>query len=229
MAVLKSCLQNGRLTVNYQDREYQKYQCRSVITDGLDLRAIDTEEPGYKEISGYFVRYNSPSQEMYDTDGTPFKEIIMPNAFDEWLEEQTEIHFLAHHNIEDCLGRRSTGSFKIIKDLIGLRFVVNLPMPAPDYVNKIIWQIEHKRVAGCSFGFIPTQEDVRNENGNFIVEVRKAKLFEGSIVTNPAYLATSAKVRSINNLMKAQEPVQDLNRERAIAQLRNMKAKGYIS
>ncbi|MGB6690863.1 MAG: HK97 family phage prohead protease [Terracidiphilus sp.] len=92
-----------------------------------------------------------------------------------------------NHDTGSILGRVSSGTLEVAEDDKGLRFSVKLPDTS--YANDLVSLMERGDLRGCSFGFA-TLDDTWEQVGDdqVIRTLNEVRLFEGSIVGEPAYL-----------------------------------------
>lgn len=157
----------------------------------VELRAEDRD--GKPVLTGYAARYESLSVPLNDGDGE-FREVLAPGAFKRSLESDQDLVALAHHDSTMVLGRRSAKTLKAWEDDKGLR--VEIIPPDTSLGRDIVELVRRGDLGAMSFGFEVVDDEVRSEGGEVIRTVKDLNLFEVSIVTWPAYPATSIHVRS---------------------------------
>mgnify|MGYP003627607520 CR=1 FL=1 len=158
-----------------------------------DESGDDSEHP---KIVGYAAVYDSLSQDLGG-----FKEKITRGAFAESLRQNDEVHALFNHSDDKILGRRGSGTLKLWEDDHGLR--VEITPPNTTLGNDVVELLRRGDLVSMSFGFYNTKDSWENRDGEDIRTIESAKLFDVSVVTNPAYQSTSVGVRSaISSLEK---------------------------
>jgi HK97 family phage prohead protease len=142
--------------------------------------------------AGYAAVFNSESQPL------PFVETIAPGAFSRTLQARNNVRMLLNHNPEKVLGATRSGTLRLSEDGHGLRAEATLP---PTTVGRDLSVLMQRGdVDSMSFGFtVPAGGDTWADNGAKR-ELREVNLFEVSVVTFPAYEATSAQVRAVDVL-----------------------------
>lgn len=177
-----------------------------------------------RSISGHAAIYNSYSNQL-----GWFKEIIMPGAFANVLED--DVRALLNHDANHLLARTASGTLKIFEDDKGLGFEFNMPESRSD----IIEMIERGDLSQNSFAFTVKRdawhEDDEGNTTRTILEVDR--LFDISLVTYPAYEGTDLAVRSYEVWKKTNEekktfPASHKNQIRN-ADIRTMELKGLIN
>lgn len=125
------------------------------------------------------------------------REIIRPGAFDEFLRENPEVKSFFNHSPNQVLSTTQSNPALEISDTDeGLRY--RSPIPPTTYGNDLAVNLERGNVRGSSFAF-RVVEDVITENredDTILREITKAEIYEVGPVTNPAYVDTTADVRS---------------------------------
>jgi HK97 family phage prohead protease len=178
---------------------------RTLTLDNLEIRAVPQSDGAEKRtISGYAAVYNSESELMYGF----FREVIRPGAFDNSLNN--DIRALWNHDSAYVLGRTTAGTLSIRSDAKGLYFEVN--PPETTWANDLCESIKRGDINQMSFGFTVNEDNWESlEDGTEMRELLDVNLLEVSVVTFPAYSATSAGVRSIE---QAEEEVKKRYEER---------------
>lgn len=162
--------------------------------DLSEIRADEGEDG--KRISGYAARFNSWSEDL-----GWFREQIDPEAFTRTLKSRNDIKALVNHDPSQVIGSTRAGTLELELDDKGLRDSVLLPDTT--YANDLHTVVKRRDVSGQSFGFSVVRDEW-NADGTErrLLEVR---LHEVSIVTFPAYRATTASARMLHLLAKRTE------------------------
>ncbi len=85
-----------------------------------------TPNDGKQVITGYAIKWNSPSQDLGG-----FRRVFRPGVFSESLQ-QNEVYALYAHDDNDLVGRESNGTLRLQEDDQGLRYELD----PPDYDPK---------------------------------------------------------------------------------------------
>jgi HK97 family phage prohead protease len=152
--------------------------------------AVREQQEGQQEkvIEGYFAVYGSET-ELW----TGAFEEIKSGAFDDTLEN--DIRALINHNTELVLGRNKAGTLTLEADDKGLWARVVINEQDTDALN-LYARVQRGDVDQCSFGFNVLDEDIEHrDDGTTKWTIEKIDLHEVSIVTFPAYEATSVQAR----------------------------------
>ncbi|MFM0758692.1 HK97 family phage prohead protease [Streptococcus suis] len=152
--------------------------------------AVREQQDGQQEkvIEGYFAVYGSETELWPGA----FEE-IKKGAFDDTLEN--DIRALINHNTELVLGRNKAGTLTLEADDKGLWARVIINEQDTDALN-LYARVQRGDVDQCSFGFNIIEESTEfREDGTIKWTIEKIDLHEVSIVTFPAYEATSVQAR----------------------------------
>jgi uncharacterized protein len=125
-------------------------------------------------------------------------ERIMPGAFDGFLAEASlDCTCSPDHDDRQLLGRRSSGRLALSSDSRGLRYSVPYDGDDPDH-QRIAAKIRRRDVIGSSLRFVAHEERwLRDADSDRVVrEIVKADVYQLGPVTDPAYIGTTAEVRS---------------------------------
>lgn len=169
-------------------------ETRRITVNEFEIRE-DVANEGMR-FAGYAAVFDSPSEPL------PFIEQIRPGAFATSLSSRNEIKMFVNHDTTRVLASKRAGTLRLSEDSHGLRVEADLP-PTTDGKDLAIL-MRRGDVDSMSFGFsVPKGGDAWSPDGA-TRELREVRLHEVSIVTAfPAYAATSAGVRSLENLAAA--------------------------
>lgn len=156
------------------------------LTTEIELRSEGEEKSEY--IEGYALKFNRWSQLL----GGWFKETIDPRALDE--TDMTGVTALFNHSDDMILGRSGV-NLELEVDGIGLKFKVKPTNTS--YANDLMENIRSGIVNQCSFAMSGIEGEWKETEDPDVYErhINKiGKLWDVSVVTNPAYLDTEAVV-----------------------------------
>lgn len=159
---------------------------RTLDTSQLSVRSLDD---GTKQISGYALTFNEPSQPM------PFIEYIKPGALDG--VNLSQVLLLYGHEYNDILARADSNTLTTKVDDKGLYFEATLA--DTQLANDVYNDIEAGNIKGCSFGFRLPQSGgdtwSTDNQGNTIHTITQiASVSEISLTPIPAYTQTSVRI-----------------------------------
>lgn len=158
------------------------------FTEAIEVRAGGDG----MSFTGYAAVFDSPSEPL------PFIERIAPGAFASTIKSRNNVYLLANHDFAAPLARTRNKSMTLTEDGHGLR--VEAKLPDTTHGRDLAVLLRDGIVDSMSFGFsVPKNGDAWSEDG-MQRTLKSVRLHEVSIVTMPAYRATSAAVRSIDRL-----------------------------
>jgi hypothetical protein len=143
------------------------------------------------KLTGYAAVFNSRSEDLGG-----FTEVIAPGAFRKSLQSRNDIKLLWNHDTSNPLASTRAGTLRLIEDAKGLRVEADL---APTTLGKdISILVQRGDVSAFSFGFNVIKDSWSNSGTERTLEA--VRLFEASLVSFPAYSATSgtATVRALD-------------------------------
>lgn len=158
-----------------------------------EVRAEGREsEPTH--IIGYGAVFNTKSELLWG-----FREIIMPGAFDNVLND--DVRGLFNHDPNFILGRSTAGTLSLSVDEHGLKYDITAP-DTPTIRDLVIAPLKRGDITQSSFAFQVARNGddwYENDDGVVIREIHKiSRLYDVSPVTYPAYQAASSTTRSFD-------------------------------
>lgn len=192
-------LLNGAKKMNSTDKKTIEREVR--ICNDLHLahtRSEDGTESDKPKIVGYASVFDSMSENLGG-----FKELIQRGAFAESLANNDEVHALFNHDDNKILGRRGAGTLNLWEDDHGLRVEIDPPNTTDG--KDVVELLRRGDLVSMSFGFYNVKDDWETRDGEDIRTIKEAKLFDVSVVTNPAYKSTEVNVRSHEEYVASKE------------------------
>lgn len=192
----------------------------------MEVRAFATEvrasplADGSLRFEGYAALFNSWSQDLGG-----FREQIAPGAFTKALTAD-DVRALLNHDKNYVLGRNRSGTLVLTEDERGLHFEVTAPNT--QWARDLAESVRRGDINQCSFGFQAVRDDWRTADGIDERTLMEVRLFDVSIVTYPAYLETSANVRSCADVLaehRAAAPAGSPARIKVMREQINLKMK----
>ena len=157
---------------------------------GKELRVAKSDD-GKRTLTGYAAMFNTRSEDLGG-----FREVIAPGAFTRSLKNGDDVVALSEHDPKKgILGRTGSGTLRLSQDHIGLRFEVDLPNTSLG--NDIAESVGRGDLDGCSFGFVAQDQSWDHDSNETMRTLKDVDLFDVSVVTYPAYAATSVQMRSL--------------------------------
>jgi uncharacterized protein len=156
--------------------------------------AAELRASGGMTIVGRPALYNSLSKDLGG-----FRELLVPGCFDASLDDP-EIYCAWNHDNSQVLGRVSAGTLELSSDNIGLK--MRCELPNSPLGQNVYQSIKRGDVSKMSFGMFVQQDSwdmATDERGQKYERrsVKRARVFEVSAVTTPAYDASSVSARSL--------------------------------
>lgn len=167
------------------------HERRYLEVANLELRDMSEAASSPGEIHGYAAVFNERSEEMWG-----FQEIISPGAFNDSLTNDDDVRALWNHDENHILGRKKSGTLTLQEDARGLK--VKIQLPDTQVARDLVTSMKRGDVDQMSFGFRVEEERWEEDEENDIVlrTLLRARLFDVSVVTFPAYRQTTAEARS---------------------------------
>lgn len=159
----------------------------------FELRA---EEGDGMTFTGYASVFNSSSEDLGG-----FREFVAPGAFKRSLQARNEIKLLWNHDTSEPLASVRGGSLQLMEDNYGLKVTAKLPNTTRG--RDVAELLRSKVIDSMSFGFNVIKDSWSNNGA--VRTLESVRLSEVSVVTYPAYTATSASVRSMAPSIDADE------------------------
>jgi len=162
-----------------------KAQEPEVRTNSVDFE-VRAEGDGMT-FTGYASVFNSPSQDLGG-----FIEYVAPGAFKRSLQSRNEVKLLWNHDSGEPLASLRGGTMQLVEDERGLK--VSAKLPNTTRGRDIAELLRTKVIDSMSFGFNVIKDTWSRDGQTRTLD--SVRLFEVSIVSFPAYEATTAQVRS---------------------------------
>jgi HK97 family phage prohead protease len=156
-----------------------------VRTNSVDFE-VRAEGDGMT-FTGYASVFNSPSEDLGG-----FVEYVAPGAFKRSLQSRNEVKLLWNHDSGEPLASLRGGTMQLVEDERGLKVTAQLPQTSRG--RDVAELLRLKTIDSMSFGFNVIKDSWSRDGQTRTLE--SVRLFEVSIVSFPAYGATTAQVRS---------------------------------
>lgn len=158
------------------------------IRGGIPAEIRATDDGGVK-VSGHAAVFNE------ETDiGGQFREVILPGAFAEAIQRDDVVFLINHDGLP--LARTRSKTLKLSEDKRGLRMETTLDPEDPD-VKSIVGKMKRGDLDKMSFAFRAEIEEWDDTQDPPLRSIKRASLFDVSIVTSPAYDGTDIGLRSL--------------------------------
>lgn len=158
---------------------------------------------------GNTVGYASIFDAEYEDDW--MIEVVRRGAFTRALNEKQDVRSLIDHIPTLIVGRTKSGTLRLAEDDKGL--YTETELPDTTYAADLRAKMKRGDVDGMSFGFIVQNQKFGTRNGKLYREILDVDLFDVSVVTFPAYDATSVQLRSREQIVKEREEILKIGKE----------------
>jgi HK97 family phage prohead protease len=173
--------------------------------EGIRIEHRDGKPPVF---SGYAARFNSLSENLGG-----FREMLAPGCFDNALTRAGlgaggGVLALFNHSNDYVLGRSTSGTLRLGSDDQGLHFEIDPPDTQLGRDLQVL--VQRGDISGASFAFTvdPKGESYhKDSDGNNVRTVSQVSgLYDVSIVSVPAYSASSVSMRSFQAWEREHRP-----------------------
>src|SRR5262245_50500854 len=113
----------------------------------------------------------------------PVQIVFVRGCFSESLARRDEVEALLDHDVALLLGSNEDGRLDVWEDRLGLRFSLRLPNTRTGELALAAFRAD--KVTGASLGWLTQDMDCRPEGRGKLCRVRRAELFEISILRAP--------------------------------------------
>jgi len=170
----------------------------------MERRVLDTQfevrsaPNGHKIIEGYAAKFDTYSENLGG-----FVEVIRAGAFKRALADD---RIKGKYEHELTLARSGAGTLRVSEDATGLPYEIDIN-PRDSEAMNVLARVERGDVAHSSFAFsLPKNGDTwtETEQGFPLREINSvARLFDVSVVSDPAYEDTQASARALRSFAAA--------------------------
>jgi HK97 family phage prohead protease len=171
------------------DMESRKSRMASAerVTMDCEVRAIATDSTSLR-IGGYAAQFNK------EATGLSFREVIAPGAFTRTLQSGEPVFLLVNHDTDNLpLASTQSGTMELRQDETGLYMEADLD-PNNPRAQELASAVSRGDVSKMSFAFTVEPGGDTREAG--LRTLQDLNLFEVSVVTWPAYDATTVGMRT---------------------------------
>ena len=168
------------------DRSEEMNIERRTATEGVELR----EEGDTLTAVGYAAVFEQTSQNLGG-----FVERVAPGAFRKTIQE-ADVRALFNHEADHLLGRKSSGTLRMMEDDKGLRYEIDLPNTT---LGRDVGELLRRGdITGSSFGFRTIGDEwIETDDGYPLRRLTEVALRDVGPVTFPAYTQSEASLRSL--------------------------------
>jgi HK97 family phage prohead protease len=160
---------------------------REIRSSAAEFRLVEADgQPTI--LTGYAAVFNQPSEPLGS-----FREIIRPGAFADSIKAGDDVRMLFNHNPDSVMARTGK-NLTLTEDDTGLRIEATLD-PADFDAHRVLGKVKAGLVTQMSFGFETKEEKWTGDMKKTLRELVRAKLFDVSPATFPAYPQTTVQAR----------------------------------
>ena len=157
------------------------------VTMDCEVRAIATDSASLR-IGGYAAQFNK------EATGLSFREVIAPGAFTRTLQSGEPVFLLVNHDTDNLpLASTQSGTMSLRQDETGLYMEADLD-PNNPRAQELASAVSRGDVSKMSFAFTVAPDGDTRDGG--LRTLNDLNLFEVSVVTWPAYDATTVGMRT---------------------------------
>lgn len=190
------------------------------IRSYYEERAMPKVMEGSRTIEGYAVVFEKESRMMFDWwKGKKFVEVVKRGAVSDSDFKNWDIKALAEHDRARLLARsfNGNGTLTLSVDDYGVKYRYDAPNTGDG--DTVIELIKRGDIFGSSFAYTTNEEDnvmyTKRSDGSMLREVTKIdRMYDVSVVTDPAYFGTDVTVRSLDGIIE-DEPQDDSYKKEA--------------
>jgi HK97 family phage prohead protease len=169
------------------------------VTMDCEVRSLSTDSTSLR-IGGYAAQFNK------EATGLSFREVIAPGAFTRTLDSGEPVFLLVNHDTDSLpLASTQSGTMALRQDETGLYMEADLD-PNNPRAQELASAVSRGDVSKMSFAFTIAPNGDTRENG--LRTLQDLNLFEVSVVTWPAYDATTIGMRTASAEDAEQEALE---------------------
>ena len=161
------------------------------------IRIEDRDDGGTKIVGMAAIYYDGTPRTEYEL-MPGVRERIRHGAFAALLKDGTDTRALFNHDPDNLLGRTVNDTLKLKSTKYGLEYEVT--PPDTQAARDVVALLRRGDLTGSSFSFMIGDESWKEEDGDEVREIKHiSQLFDVGPVTFPAYKATTANMRSLED------------------------------
>ena len=169
------------------------------VTMDCEVRSLSTDSTSLR-IGGYAAQFNK------EATGLSFREVIAPGAFTRTLDSDEPVFLLVNHDTDSLpLASTQSGTMSLRQDKTGLWMEADLD-PNNPRAQELASAVSRGDVSKMSFAFTVAPDGDTREDG--LRTLQDLNLFEVSVVTWPAYDATTIGMRTASAEDAEQEALE---------------------
>lgn len=163
---------------------------------------------GSFEAEGRKIRGLAAATGTWSKDLGGYVEMILPDAINEELIKRSDVMLCVDHDPSKVVARSKFGVGSLLLTVTGRGLEFETEVPDTQLGHDLLVMIQRGDYSQCSFCFTIEKQEWKNENGQSYRTITAIdRLYDVSVVYDPAYDATSVDVRSmaaVDNVKKMQ-------------------------
>ena len=171
---------------------------RRYLIDGVELR--DKENQESRTLSGYAAVFDSDSRDM------GFIETLDPHCLDDVIGRSDVVCLYNHTDLPGILARsvNGDGTLHLSVDRRGL--LCEFEAPNTQLGNDMLESVRRGDIRGMSFAFTVEKDEWTHKGDEYRRRIMKIdRLYDVSLVVQPAYDATSIDTRGLDDLKRSEK------------------------
>jgi len=180
------------------------------LSASVEFRAGNGESETTKKVFGYAAKFNVESENLGSNE-YQFREVIMPGAFDDVLNDDVRALFNHDNNLILARSKNGEGTLKLGIDEVGLWY--EFEAPDTQAGRDLMTSIERGDIDQSSFSFRVAEngqiwEEKQIGDGAMMAKrtiTKVSRLYDVSPVTSPAYPDATVALRSLEKFQSEQE------------------------
>lgn len=178
---------------------------REIRARHIDAETRMDDDTGELLVEGYAAVFGERTNI-----GDMFEEVIEAGAFTDAIGRDDVVFLINHEGLP--LARTRSGTLALVEDERGLKIATRLDPNDPD-VKNIQYKMKRGDLDKMSFAFYPEIQEW-DESGDLpLRKIKRASLYDVSIVTTPAYNGTEIALRSLEASRAPKRNLENKRRE----------------
>jgi HK97 family phage prohead protease len=175
------------------DRDVFGHERRTLALVEIEVRKNDDDDT--RRLHGYAAVFDRRAS--ISGFGGPFIESVAPGAFKKSIDEH-DVKLLFNHDPSLILARNQAGTLRLQEDQRGLR--VDADLPETTTGRDIAISLARGDISQMSFAFDAIRDEWNYQADPPERRLLEVRLYDVSVVTNPAYADTTASVRALRSM-----------------------------
>lgn len=178
---------------------------REIRTPSIKLETRMDDDTGDFLVEGYAAVFGERANI-----GDMFEEVIERGAFTDAIGRDDVVFLINHEGLPLARSRAGDGTLTLSQDERGLKITTRLDPNDPD-VKNIQYKMKRGDLDKMSFAFYPDVQEWDESGDMPLRTIKRASLYDVSIVTTPAYNGTEIALRSLE---ASRAPVRGIENKR---------------